>query len=69
MNTSYMKNPCDFFPDFLGDAKVAPSEGAPQGRPGLFQLHDPLLRLENGADLLSFNGDFMVFFFSGLLLK
>ena len=57
-----MKNPCDVLPDFLGNAKVAPSEGAPQGRPGLFQLHDPLLRLENGADLLSFNGDFMVFF-------
>lgn len=60
-----MKNPCDFFPDFLGDAKVAPSEGAPQGQPGLFQLHDPPLRLENGADLLFFNGDFMVFFLVG----
>lgn len=68
INTSYMKNPCDFFPDFLGDAQVAPSEGAPQGRPGLFQLHDPLLRLENGADSL-FLMAISRCFFSRLLLK
>ena len=59
-----MKNPCVFFPDFLGDAKVAPSEGAPQGRPRLFQLHDPLFRLET-EQICCFYGDFMVFFLVG----
>lgn len=50
------------------DAKVAPSEGASQGRPGLFQLHHPTVEVGNGADLFFLSGDFMCFF-SRLLLK